>query len=226
VCPGQRRRGKLGTASGNVSCVNDLLVPFHGRCLVNKCCPLCKGRVGPLVDVHVMDHLAGGTAGAMAPNTLAGSTKVHRGVGLIDCGHHVDAHIDEGPGEIVGRWCSGIGLASTLVLGVKGDKAPARCIRAGEVLGSLVELGPGGLGLVSLEGGARGYCPSAAFECVESSDAVVEDFEGLMELVVGDLVELVIGEQEGIIRMAQWVREQDAELVEHLDDPEDQWLGC
>ena len=92
------------------------------------------------------------------------------------------------------------------------------------MLGCLVKPGLGGLGLIGLEEGARGYGPVATFELAESVDALVKEFEGLMELVSGDLVEPVIGKEEGVLRVAQQVHEQDAQLVEHLDDPEDQWF--
>jgi hypothetical protein len=45
-----------------------------------------------------------------------------------------------------------------------------------------------------------------------------------LELLSGNLVESVAGEKECILCVMEWVWEQDAQLVNHLDNPEDQRL--
>ena len=89
---------------------------------------------------------------------------------------------------------------------------------------ALVELGLRSLGLIGLEEWARGYCPGATLKLAESAGAVVKEFEGLVELVCGDLIKLVIGKEEGVLCVAQWVHKQDAQLIKHLHDPEDKWF--
>ena len=149
---------------------------------------------------------------------------MHQSVSLIDQGHHVGSCVGKSPGKVVCGWFSIIGLPGALALGVGGDKASTRCAGASEALGCLVELGRCGPGLIGLEEGARGYGPGATFKLAESADAVVEELKGLMELVGGNLVEPVIAKVEGVLHVAQWVHEQDAQLVKYLDGPEDQWF--
>jgi hypothetical protein len=64
----------------------------------------------------------------------------------------------------------------------------------------------------------------AILELVQSADAVVKKLKGLDELVVGNLVKPVVGEEVGILCVVKRVSEEDTQLIEHLDGPEDEWL--
>ncbi len=79
--------------------VNHLPVPLEGRCLVDESRPLGKGGIRPLGDVQVVDHLA---AGAIASHALTSGNEAYGRIGLIDGGHHVSAHVDEGAREVIG----------------------------------------------------------------------------------------------------------------------------
>ena len=85
----------------------------------------------------------------------------------------------------------------------------------------LVERRLCGLGLVCLEERAGGDCSCATFKFLEGADTIVEELEGLKELVGGYFTEHVIGEKEGILCVVERMGKEDAQLVEHLNGPED-----
>ena len=75
--------------------INDFSVPIKSWHRVYECCPFGECGVGPLGDVQIMDHLAGGAMGKVAANALAGSTAAQGGIHLVGGGHHICTHVDE-----------------------------------------------------------------------------------------------------------------------------------
>ena len=136
---------------------------------------------------------------------MAGGAEPHGWVGLIDRRHHVGARVDKSSGEVIVGWGCVAGLPGVLLLGVLGDKARPRGIGGHGPLGDLVELGLCGLGLLGLEERAGGNSADAAFKVVESADAIVKEFKGLVELVGGNLTKPVIGQEEGILSLVKQV---------------------
>ena len=61
----------------------------------------------------------------------------------------------------------------------------------------------------------------ATHEFLEGTDTIVEKLEGLEKLVGGHFAEPVIGKDEGILGVAERMGKEDAQLVKHLDGPED-----
>ena len=160
-----------------------------------------------------MDHHAGGSAWAVAADAMACCTQAKRWRSFADGGHHVSPGIHEGARKVIRRRHGVPGLSGARAFGIRSGESETGVVIAGTALRALVELGLGGFRFVSLEERAGGYRARAALEFSKSADAIFEELEGLGELVRGDLGDPVIGEEIQVLGVAEWVREQDAQLV-------------
>ena len=100
-----------------------------------------------------------------------------------------------------------------LALGIGSDQPSATGVGACRSLCGLVELGPCCLCFIGLEEGAGGYGDRATLKLVEQAHAVIEKLKCLVDLIHGDLSEPVIGQEEIILSVAEWVHEQDAQVA-------------
>ena len=137
----------------------------------------------------------------MTAYALAGGAEAQGEVGLIDGRHHVGASVHECVVEVIAGRGNVAGLRTLLVLGVGGDDAQAERVMAGDVLGGLVELCLGSFGFIGLEGTGRNGS-HATLELAEGTHTVIEELKGLNELVRGDLREPIVGDKEGVLRVA------------------------
>ena len=110
---------------------------------------------------------------------------------------HVGAGVHEHAVEVVTGRGDVAGLQTALALSVGRDEARTMRVVAGGALGGLVVLRLGGFSFVGLEEGTRRDGSRATLKLAEGTHAVVEELEGLNELVRGDLGESVAGDEEG-----------------------------
>lgn len=139
--------------------------------MFNEGAPSSERCIGPLHDVHVLDHLASCPTRAVFVITMAESTEIEHEVWFIDHGHHL-VHVPLKMRILDRLWHRGDSPYAGIIR-TNGSSLPGQCIWGICMIQGFALLHLGISKFICLDKWTGWNHSSVEFELVEGADAIV-----------------------------------------------------